>query len=245
MRYECLLMNHGLPKISMFRSWGRLQAHTHIFSHHRHQYIRTLYRASPVNLQHGDTAHWLLASRESSDLHAQRELLLLHLRSRQCNGRCEISSRLEAVTAGGHDCNALASCQYDENKISYWVEPSIFPRGQFSLSTFHVQAIVMNTTAICHVYRYDIGIRSSKFVSNFPASHADVRKHYDMLYGKESYPSTLNASLHLLVQQIDNFITMKDWNNNTGQQNKFWFLSQVIKQVNPTGFFLRWVQICC
>jgi hypothetical protein len=48
MWYAGLLMSHGLPKISMFRSWGRLQAHTHIPSHHRHQYIRTLYRASPV-----------------------------------------------------------------------------------------------------------------------------------------------------------------------------------------------------
>jgi hypothetical protein len=45
-----------------------------------------------------------------------------------------------------------------------------------------------------------------------------------MLYGKESYPSThytLNASLRILLEQIDNFITMKDWNNKNGQQNKF------------------------
>ena len=113
-----------------------------------------------------------------------------HLRRRQCNGRCGTSSRLEAVTAGGRDCNALTSCQYDETKFHIESKPSIFPRGQYSLSTFHVHAFVMNTTAICHVYRYDIGIRNSKFVSNFPVSHTDVRKHYDMLYYKESYPTT-------------------------------------------------------
>jgi len=151
MWYVGLFTSHGLPKISMFRSSGRLQAHTHTPSHHRHQYIRTLYRASSENLQHGDTTHWLLASRESSDLVAQRELLLSHLRSRQCNGRCGTSSRLEAVTAGGRDLNALSSCQYDETKLHIQLQPSIFPRGQYSLWTFHVHAVVMNTTAICHV----------------------------------------------------------------------------------------------
>lgn len=190
MWYAGLFMSHGLPKISMFRSCGRLQALAHTPSHHRHQYIRTLYRASPENLQHGDTAHWLLASGESSDLLAQRKLLLSYLRSRQCNGRCGTSSRLEAVTAGGRDCNPLTSCQYDETKFHIGSQPSIFPRSQYSLSIFHVHAIVMNTTAICHVYRYDIGIRNSKFVSNFPVSHADVRKHYDMLYYKQFYPTT-------------------------------------------------------
>jgi len=117
MWYVGFIMSRDLPKISMFRSWGRLQAHTHITSHHSHQYIRTLYRASPENLQHGDTTHWLLASRESGDLLAQRELLLSHLRSRRCNGRCGTSSRLEAMTAGGCDCNSLTSCQYDETKF--------------------------------------------------------------------------------------------------------------------------------
>jgi len=31
---------------------------------------------------------------------------------------------------------------------------------------------------------------NSKFVSNFPVSHAEVRKQYDMLYYKESYPTS-------------------------------------------------------
>lgn len=184
-----MFMNHGLPKISMFRSCGRLQAHKH-----PHTTATSTYAPSTVQvlktyntvIPHID--YWPVGRVVTCLRNASSSFS--YLRSRQCNGRCGTSSLLEVVTAGGCDCNPLTNCQYDETKFHIESKPSIFPRGQYSLSIFHVHAFVMNTTAICHVYRYDTGIRNSKFEPNFPVSHADVLKHYGMLYYKESYPAT-------------------------------------------------------
>jgi hypothetical protein len=161
----------------------------HQHHHHRHHhallYIRTLYRATLVNLQHY-TTHWLLARRERGDAQAWIELLLLQLRSRKQWHKCGASSRQEAVTAGGRDTSPLTSCRYDDQKVQSWSKPSVLARGQYSLSTFHVPAIVISTAEMHYARGIEITV-SILFMSKFSVNHFDVRINYGDLYDLVSH----------------------------------------------------------
>lgn len=167
---------------------------THTHSHHQHHhhrhhhallYIRTLYRATLVNLQNY-TTHWLLASRKRRDALAWNELLLLQLRKRKQWYKRGASSRQEAVTAGGRDTSPLTSCQYDDQKVQSWSKPSVLARGQYSLSTFHVPAIVISTTEMHYARGIDI-TASILFMLKFTVNQFDVRINYDNLYDLVSH----------------------------------------------------------
>jgi len=207
-------MSHGLPKISMFRSWGRLQAHTHTPSHHRHQYIRTLYRGSPENLQHGDTTHWLLASRESSDSkrNASSSCRICAVANatvgvgqavvwRRWPPAVAIATRSPAVNTTKHDFKLNRSRRYFHAANIHYPH---FTSTQLSWTVLRYVMCIDMILELGTVNLYQIflsvtltyGSIMTRFIINNHTLSLIIH--------------TLNASSLLLVQQIGNFITMKD-----------------------------------